>query len=148
MTRNMSRKIYKYLIYVLGLPATGFACMFMLRPLTEGAHDGGFLGMMFGLTVGQLIFSSWLTNLKWYFSIPFGLLLALVTIFISYRTIGTIRDIYNPIKEGGFFRDPDEQLENRLAWIFFIILGLISIILIEGLNKLIGNKIEKPETIK
>ncbi|HEY5823170.1 MAG TPA: hypothetical protein VIT44_02320 [Cyclobacteriaceae bacterium] len=139
----MKGEVYKYLIYLFALPTIGFAWMFILRPLTEGAHDGGFLGMMFGLTVAQLIFSSWLTNLKWYFSIPFGLLLALVTIFISYWTIGTIRDIYNPIKDGRFFRDPDEQLENRLAWIFFIILGPISVILIEGLNKLTSRKIEK-----
>src|SRR6187551_1281854 len=109
----MNRKILKYLIYLFALPAIGFVCMYILKPLTEGAHDGGFLGMIFGLTVGQLIFSSWLTNLRWYFSIPFGLLLALVTIFISYWTIGIIRDIYNPIREGRFFRDPDEQLEAR-----------------------------------
>jgi hypothetical protein len=140
----MKRKIFKYFIYVFGLPAIGFTCMYLLRPLTEGAHDGGFLGMIFGLAVGQLIFSSWLTNLRWYFSIPFGLLLAVITIFISYWTIGTIRDIYNPIKDGGFFRDPDPELEDRLAWIFFILLGLISVTIVAGLNKLTGDEIKKP----
>jgi hypothetical protein len=139
----MNGKILKYLIYVLALPAIGFACMFMLRRVTAGAHDGGFLGMMFGLTVGQIIFSSWLTNLRWYFRILFGLLLAVVTISISFWIIGTIRDIYNPIKAGGFFRDPDEQLEDRLTWIFFIALGLISVILIVGVNKLTAEKSEK-----
>jgi hypothetical protein len=139
----MSRKIFKYLIYLFSLPSIGFVFMYLLRPLTEGAHDGGFFGMVFGLTVGQLIFSYWLTNLRWYFSIPFGLLLALATIFASYWTIGSIRDIYNPIKDGAFFRDPDVQLEDRLAWIFFIVLGLTSIILITGLNKLIKAENQK-----
>ena len=142
----MNGKIFKYLIYVFGLPAIGFTCMYLLRPLTEGAHDGGFLGMIFGLTVGQLIFSSWLTNLRWYFSIPFGLLLAVIAIFVSYWTIGTIRDIYNPIKDERLFRDP--ELEDRLAWIFFTLLGLISVTIIAVLNKLTGDKIKKQETVE
>ena len=144
----MNGKIFKYLIYVLGLPAIGFMSMYLFRPLTAGAHDGGFLGMIFGLTVGQLIFSSWLTNLRWYYSTPFGLLLAVITIYISYWTIGTIRDIYNPIKDGGFFRDPDPELEDRLAWIFFSLLGLISVTIIAGLNKLTGDKNKKLETVE
>jgi len=144
----MNGKIFKYLIYALGLPAIGFMSMYLLRPLTAGAHDGGFLGMIFGLTVGQLIFSSWLTNLRWYYSIPFGMLLAVITIYISYWTIGTIRDVYNPIKDGGFFRDPDPGLEDRLAWIFFSLLGLISVTIIAGLNKLTGDKNKKLETVE
>jgi hypothetical protein len=142
----MNGKLLKYLIYVLGLPAMGFMCMYILRPLTHGAHDGGFLGMVFGLIVGQVIFSIWLTNLRLYFSIPLGLLIAAVTIPISYWTIMTIREIYNPIRDGGYFREPDPQLENILAWIFFVVLGLTSVILVAGLNLLTGDKIERTKT--
>lgn len=144
----MNQKIFKYIVYLPGLPAFGFVSMYMLRPITEGAHDGGFLGMVFGLTVAQVIFSSWLTNLKWYLSIPFGLFLAAVTIYLSFWVIGIMRDIYNPIGPGGFFRDPDEQLENKLAWVFFVVLGLSSVALIAGLNKLTNYTTEKLEMVE
>jgi hypothetical protein len=47
----MNSKFFKYLIYLAALPTIGFVFMYVLRPITEGAHDGGFLGMVFGLTV-------------------------------------------------------------------------------------------------
>lgn len=136
----MKPNLLNYLIYLFALPAVGFTFMFMLRSATAGAHDGGFLGMVFGLVVGQIIFSTWLTNLRWYLSIPFGLLLAVVTIFISYWVIGTLRDIYNPIPDGRFYPPENERLENILALVFFVVLGLVSILFIEGVNKLTRRK--------
>src|SRR6185436_2118235 len=137
----MSSQIFKYIVYLVTLPLIGFASMYIFKPLTAGAHDGGFLGMVLGLTIGQIVSTLWLTNLKWYFSIPFGLLLAGLTIFISYWTIGTIRDIYNPIKDGSFFRAHNEELENALEWIFFIVLVLSSVLILEGVNKITRRKI-------
>ncbi len=60
--------------------------MSIIFPLTRGAHDGGFIGMMTGLLIGQMLFSLWLLEYKWYFSIPIGLLIATVAILLSYAT--------------------------------------------------------------
>ena len=59
----LSRK-GRFASFAVAVPLIGFASMFLLAPLTGGAHDGGFLGMAFGLLVSQLAFAPYLIQPK------------------------------------------------------------------------------------
>jgi hypothetical protein len=54
----------RFAIFAVAVPLIGFASMGFFAPLTSGAHDGGFLGMAFGLLVSQLAFAPYLIQPK------------------------------------------------------------------------------------
>lgn len=143
----MQHRIYKYLVYFIGLPLIGFMGLGLLAPLTRGAHDGGMLGMVTGLMVGQLLFSVWLLDLKWYFGMVAGLLIGIVTVWAAYSIVGFLT--YSPdgislkynavvtaLAPKGPYGYPQE--EKVLEWIFFVVLLSLSVLLWESVNR-IGN---------
>jgi hypothetical protein len=131
----MKEQVFKYLVYIITLPLIGFCSMFVLRPLTSGAHDGGFLGMVFGLIVGQIIFTSWLTDFKWYTSIFVGVIMAALTIPFSFWAIEIIKNIYFEPNQTAYYGE-SRQSDFILKGIFFVVLLLTSILFLKIVDKL------------
>lgn len=118
--------------------------MFLIAPITRGAHDGGMIGMILGLMIGQIIFSIWLLDFKWYLSIPFGFIIGLLTISFSYYineqlsySPNGISIQYSPIvtslagkNEYGY----PENIDEIMGYIFFFNFLITSLILWEFIN--------------
>ncbi len=145
MKEFIQNRVPKYVVYFIGLPTSGFTGLALLAPLTRGAHDGGLLGMVTGLLAGQLLFSLWLLDFKWYFGMMAGLLIGIVTVWAAYSIIGLLS--YSP--DGISLKQPAiitamapkdaygyPQEEKVLRWIFFIVFLSLSVLLWESANRI------------
>ncbi len=107
------------------------------------------LGMVTGLLVGQLLFSLWLLDFKWYFGMMAGLLIGIVTVWAAYSIVGFLT--YSP--DGMSLRYPAiitamapkdtygyPQEEKVLGWIFFIVFLSLSVLLWESVNRIVKQK--------
>ena len=76
--------IFKYLLYLICVPTIRYVFMHLLKDSTRGAHDGGFLGMFFGLFIGQVVFTLFFLKTNKLYSFLIGIGLALITILLSF----------------------------------------------------------------
>jgi hypothetical protein len=130
-------RLIKYLLLVIGLPAIGFITMYLVRPLTSGAHDSGFLGMILGLVIAQVFFAIWFLEVKWYFSFLIGLIIGVATVSVSFWLLWELRGNYYP--EGNPYGiDHDEALELKIRWIFFLILVPTAMFIFEIMYQVIS----------
>ena len=83
-----SGKFVKYGLYYVSLPALGYLSMFLLRPFTKGAPDGGFLGMVIGIIIAQVFFSMAILQHKKGPRILLGLLTFVLCIAASFIIVG------------------------------------------------------------
>jgi|GEM_PF-6289850 len=126
MTREHTIKIIKYSCYFVGLPIIGFASMKAIYPLTTGAHDGGFFGMVIGIVVGQLLFSMLLLKQGIYVRLFLGLVTSILGLVLTYLLIG-------------FFIGPRGQTDT-VEIIFFVIYLLLGTLISETMNSFSQSK--------
>lgn len=133
----MKKKIINYLIYFICLPLIGFASLFLFKNGTRGAHDGGTLAMVFGLFVGQVFFTIWLTNLKWFFGFIVGLFVGFISLVITFWTFSLLADYLITDQLSVTYFKPNPQIDLLLEIFFFAVLLLSSVLIFELINKLV-----------
>lgn len=128
---------FKYLLYLISTPTIGYVFMNMLKDGTRGAHDGGFLGMFFGLFLGQLVFTVIILKTNVLYSFFIGIGLALITILLSFLVMTSLRNLLFPeTNDLMYLIKPDPKIDLILEGVFFGSLCLISILIFELINRL------------
>jgi len=133
MTNFIKKRIQKYLVYIVSLPIISLGLMLIVDNIMRGAHGAGYFGMIVGVIIAQTFFSIVLLNFKWYICLPLGLLIGILTIYLSYTFINLLDSLSTKDKYG------DSLDERFLEWVFFILLIVISICFWE-LTNYIGKK--------
>lgn len=129
--------IFKYLLYLICTPTIGYVFMNMLKDATRGAHDGGFLGMFFGLFIGQLAFTIIILKTKRIYSFLIGIGVAFFTILLSFLIMTIVRNLLFPeTNDLMYLIKPDPKIDLILGVVFFGSLCLISIVIFELINRL------------
>lgn len=133
----MLDKLFRYGIYIIALPASGFFFMAILKPLTAGAHDGGYLGMTFGLLLAEIVFTAWISNLRWYLGAFVGGFVGIIIIVFSFFVTTGLRGYLNQSRHSSIYVSHTDPNEILLQWIFFIVIIIASIIFLELINRFV-----------
>lgn len=119
-------RLWKYAAFPVIVAACGFLTMKLAAPLSAGAHDGGFLGMAFGLLIGQVVFASLLVDRWW---VPSGFAVWLLASVFTWMVIWALRT-------GSGAQDDLDNLA-VWGWIFFLVYTGVSVGCWECVHRLV-----------
>jgi hypothetical protein len=119
-------RVWKYAAFPVIASACGFLAMKLATPVSAGAHDGGFLGMAFGLLIGQVIFACLLVE-RW--RVPSALAVWILAAVSTWTVIGVLMSRWGA----------QDDLDNQAVWgwAFFLVYTVVSVGCWECVHRLV-----------